>query len=85
MEELPDLIRRFHDGDKKLQRELEKSAAARGARRESHNHSARCVWPRAALEALTGAVVGTVRLRPKRRATLEEVLPELERLAAMRA
>ena len=81
-EELPLLIRRYHDGDTALHRELADAAKARGAGR-GQLPAARCEWPRPALEALTAIAVRTVHLLPaKHRATLREALPGLEALLA---
>ena len=87
-DELPDLIKRFHDGDTRLEKEIAKAASARGGSRgwqQQYKPRARCVWPPAALDIVTSIAVRTSYLRPKRRAEVRDILPELEELLQPRA
>ena len=84
-EELASIIGRYHDGDKVVHQQMAEAAAARGAGK-GQRPSVRCRWPAEALEALTAITVRTVHLLPaKHRATLQEVLPELELLPRLGA
>ena len=73
-EELPGVIKQYHDGRAPLPREAEKLKDLPTA--------LRCVWPAIPLTSLSHIAARLTRLQPKMRARIAEVLPELEELAS---
>jgi hypothetical protein len=68
-EELPQMIQRHHDG------KPHELTAARGCK-----PARKCKWPAAPLKQMSAMAAKCVWLQPKRRATIADILPELENM-----
>ena len=86
-DELPELIRRYHDADgdtvqrtvvrnlKDMRREVQ-----REAQKPSHKTRPKCKWPRPVLDELSAIAAQLVRSQARRRAFVSDIVPDLEDL-----
>jgi hypothetical protein len=77
-EELPEMIRERHD---RQGGSADVSGAGAGAGAAAKALVRKCAWPAEHLKALSLIAAKAVRAQPKRRATLVELLPEVEALS----